>query len=194
MSCFLIICSCNSNIKWMHCQDVVEEGATWHESWRALEKAYSEGAVMSIGVSNFNDHLLQEAIDYGIIRPHLVQNHADMENLDLHVRELSHRHGILFMPYAFQRNYRHLSAKTVRLLESVAAAHEKTPRDIILRFFVQTGAVIIPRSDDPDHLAHNLEVSSSPSWSLTDAEMASLGWPADLGAWLQSLMIEQQEL
>jgi diketogulonate reductase-like aldo/keto reductase len=176
----------------MHCQDAVEADATWHASWRALEKAYAEGAVMSIGVSNFNEQLMQEVIAHGIVRPHLVQNHADMENLDLYVRELCQRYGILFMPYAFQRNYRHLSGRTVRLLEDVAAAHGKTPRDVILRFFVQTGAVIIPRSDDPEHLAHNLDASFG--WSLSGVEMASLGWPSDLSAWLESQSEGQHEL
>lgn len=52
--------SCDTSIDWMHCQDTVDPRGTWRESWRALERAYAEGAVMSIGVSNFHLGLLEE--------------------------------------------------------------------------------------------------------------------------------------
>ena len=52
--------SCDHSIDWMHCDDIVDRAATWRESWRALERAYAEGAVMSIGVSNFHVELLNE--------------------------------------------------------------------------------------------------------------------------------------
>lgn len=42
----------------MHCETSEEPSGTWRESWNALERAYAEGHVASIGVSNFNHHLL----------------------------------------------------------------------------------------------------------------------------------------
>ena len=61
----------------MHCETTEDPEGTWHGSWRALEKAYAEGRVESIGVSNFDTDLLNEisALDSSVsVLPHLVQN------------------------------------------------------------------------------------------------------------------------
>ena len=50
---------------------------------------------------------------------------------------------------------------------------------ISLKFFLSTGASIIPRSMSAEHLQQNLELVSD-RFSLTDSEMSSLGWPDDL--------------
>ncbi len=57
----LAFISCDPSIDWMHCHSAglgEAQGGTWRESWRALERLYAEGAVMSIGVSNFDTPLL----------------------------------------------------------------------------------------------------------------------------------------
>lgn len=68
-------CSCNTEIDWMHCEDTEEPGATWRESYRALEKAYDEGRILSIGVSNFDLPLLQELEQAGTLFIHKVLLH-----------------------------------------------------------------------------------------------------------------------
>lgn len=49
----------------MRCWDVEDPAATWRESYRALERAYAEGRVRSIGVSNFDLPLLRELEESG---------------------------------------------------------------------------------------------------------------------------------
>jgi diketogulonate reductase-like aldo/keto reductase len=70
----------------MHCQDTVDTSATWEDSYRALERSYSEGKVLSIGVSNFDIHLLRKLERMALVLPHIVQNWAEPGNMDMEVR------------------------------------------------------------------------------------------------------------
>ena len=130
---------------------------------------------MSIGVSNFNVNLLEELEEFSAVQPHIVQNFADMENLDLNVRKYCYEQEILYMPYAFQRNINRLSAETQAKLQQIAENHEKSVNLIVLRSFFQSHAALIPRSDNPEHIDENLKILN---WRLSDAEMISLGWPS----------------
>jgi diketogulonate reductase-like aldo/keto reductase len=84
---------CSPEVEWMHCQTTVDPEGTWQQSWRALEKAYSEGKVQSIGVSNFDVVHLDELLTFANVKPHVVQNFAAIgleggadTQLDLDVR------------------------------------------------------------------------------------------------------------
>lgn len=68
--------ACYSDIQWMHCDNVVNPEGNWHQSYKALEKAYAEGDIMSIGISNFDAELLGEIHRVSDCLPHLVQNYA----------------------------------------------------------------------------------------------------------------------
>ena len=63
----------------------------WEGSWLALEKAYAEGRVMSIGVSNFDAALLATFSDRFTVRPHIVQNWSEPVGG-------SHRHSLQTHP------------------------------------------------------------------------------------------------
>jgi diketogulonate reductase-like aldo/keto reductase len=159
----------------MHCETTVDSEGTWQGSWRALERLYSEGFLMSIGVSNFNVNLLEQLEEFSAVQPQIVQNFADIEHLDLDVRNYCYEQEILYMPYAFQRNVNLLSPDTHATLQRIAENHGKSVNLVILRSFFQSHAALIPRSDNPDHIEENLKIMN---WRLTDAEMISLGWPS----------------
>ena len=71
----------------MHCETKKDPDGTWRESWKALEKAYAEGRVMCIGVSNFDVNLLEELLDIAAVKPHVVQNYAAPGSVDIDVRK-----------------------------------------------------------------------------------------------------------
>lgn len=167
----------------MHCEDIVEQGATWRDSWRALEKAYAEGLVMSIGVSNFGLELLEEIWDFATVHPHLLQNFADAANLDLPVRKFCYEHEVLYMPYAMQRNYNHLGADVKNIISRFADAHDKSPHEVISMMFLQSRAAVIPRSDNPNHIVDNIR--NVIGWRLSDSEMNAFGWGEISDEWTQ---------
>lgn len=165
---------CRTEVDWMHCKDIVNPLGTWRETWHALEKAYAEGMVQSIGVSNFNVHLLREIEErVGVILPHVVQNWSDLSNMDSAVREWCQEREVIYQPYATNRNLHTLREPLQKNLQIIAADRQVTPQYISNQFYLQTGAVIIPRSTKYDHLKENLEIAE---WMLTEDEFEMLGW------------------
>jgi diketogulonate reductase-like aldo/keto reductase len=157
----------------MHCETTVDPDGTWQESWHALEKAYAEGRVNSIGVSNFNYELLEEIGELATVRPHLVQNHAEPGQLDNAVRSWCNVHNVAYQPYASLRN---LAMSTVSAqLKKLAEQHSVSEQTITLKFMIQTNAIVIPRAKNIAHLQENLDVFNK-DFVLNPADMQSLGW------------------
>jgi len=165
--------SCNAEVEWMHCHTAVDPEANWIESWHALEKAYAEGRVNSIGVSNFDLKLLQHLEEVGTVRPHAVQNFAKIGEMDMDVRRWCLMNNAAYQPYASQRVMSSIPQAAQVVLQRVAASHNVTVQVASLRFFLQTGAAVIPRSGNEVHLKENLGVFD---WELTVDEMNELGW------------------
>lgn len=156
----------------MHCEDTEDPQATWRETWRALEKAYSEGFIMSIGVSNFNVPLLEEVREFGTVLPHVVQNFAELGSLDSEVRHWCQEHHVIYQPYASIRNLATMEENTRKTAQEVAQRHGVSEHVLSLKFFLQSGASIIPRSTKDNHLKENLAINQ---WNLTEEEMRKLG-------------------
>lgn len=166
--------ACNVEQEWMHCETSEEPTATWRESWHALERAYAEGHVASIGVSNFDHRLLAEFDNFGSVLPHAVQNPAHPGRVDMPVREWCSLHNAVYMPYSTQVNFQKQSSSLVSIVKNAALNHAVSPNAIISRFFHQSGAAITPRSSKSAHLKENLNIHS---FALTNDEMKALGWP-----------------
>ncbi len=162
----------------MGCDRTVDPNGTWQASYLALERAYAEGLVNSIGVSNFDINLLNDLendSNFNML-PHIVQNFADFTNLDLDVREWCARNGVIYQPYASGRNIATLPDDIRSTVNDIATSVNQTAYAVQLRFFAQSGAVTIPRSQNLNHLADNLLVFN---WDLREEDMIKLGWPAD---------------
>ena len=167
---------CNKDIDWMHCDDTKDEDAIWNESWRAMEKAYAEGRLMSIGVSNFNETLLNEVASFAAIRPHVVQNWAEIGRTDDEVRTWCFKNDAVYQPYASLRNLHGISQELQGKLATIAGSKGVSMHTATLRFFLQTRSAVIPRSAREEHLRDNLNVFN---FELTPEEMKELGWHLD---------------
>ena len=165
----------------MHCETTVDPAGTWRESWRALEREYAEGRLLSIGVSNFDVTLLEELKGLppsgALVLPHVVQNHGEPGNIDAAVRswcdDPRQGAGAVYQPYASLRNLAALPVQLQQALSSSALKRGVSEHAVALRFFLQTGAACIPRSTQTAHLRENLQVLQ---WKLEDDEMRALGW------------------
>jgi len=158
----------------MHCDDTKDPDAVWTESWRALEKAYAEGRLMSIGVSNFNVTLLDEVSSFASIRPHVVQNWAEPGHVDDDVRGWCFKNDAVYQPYASIRNLHHMDKDMQNKVAAIAESKKVSSHAVTLKFFLQTGAALIPRSSSELHLTENLKIFDMEDFS--HEEMASLGW------------------
>lgn len=139
-------------------------------AWKTMEKAYKEGRVRALGLSNFPQEKIAEVIDHAEIKPQLVtvECHPYFAQSDL--REYLSQYGIVIEAwYPLGHGDKGLQEEPV--FTKLAEKYGKTPAQVILRWHVQMGTSIIPGSKNPTHIADNADIFD---FELTDEEMAEV--------------------
>lgn len=134
-------------------------GGNWQASWRAMEDAYEKGLVRAIGVSNFRRDELQELV-YRVarIKPHVVQNWMDPFHQETDTRDFCRKHNISFMAYSTLGTQWRTPKNPVAssdVLREIAQRTNTTSFDVVLKWAIQRGAVVIPRSTSEKHIKAN---------------------------------------
>ena len=144
--------------------------ANWREGYRQIEKAYKEGKVKAIGLSNFPDELLREAIDTMEIKPQMVQVEAHPYFPQTELKKILAETGMGLMAwYPLGHGDKTLIEQPV--FGELGKKYGKTNAQIILRWHVQSGNVVIPGSKNPDHIRDNFDIFD---FTLTDEDMAEI--------------------
>jgi diketogulonate reductase-like aldo/keto reductase len=126
------------------------------ETWKALEQLLADGRVRSIGVSNFEiEHLERLAAETDIV-PALNQVELHPEFPQQELRDYHDSHGILTEAWAPLGQNRGL-LDDHRIVE-IAEKLGRTPAQVVLRWHVQIGNVVIPKSVNPDRIRENIDV------------------------------------
>lgn len=138
------------------------------ETIGALCQARRDGLARHIGVSNFSASRLADAV--ALADEPLVANQCEYHpRLDQSALIAAcRRHGVAFVGYAPIGSGNLLDDP---LLATIAARHDRTPAQIVLRWHVQQGTVAIPRSSNPARVAQNIDLAG---FTLTDADMAAI--------------------
>ncbi|MBJ7336320.1 aldo/keto reductase [Mycolicibacterium sp.] len=138
------------------------------ETFRAFAHLRDQGRVRSIGVSNFEPEHLTILIDETGIVPAVnqIELHPLLPQAEL--RELHARLGIATEAWSPLGQGSLLENATVT---SVADAHGKTPAQVLIRWHVQLGNIVIPKSVNPDRIASNFDVFD---FELSEQDMASI--------------------
>ena len=140
------------------------------ESWLALEEIQKSGKARSIGVSNFQKAHLDEILEAGTIVPAVnqVELHPAFAQRDLW--QFCHHKGIHIESWGplGQGKY---ELFTMPPVAEAAAAHGKTPAQVVIRWHLQTGTIVFPKSSTPDRLAENFDVFD---FELTAEQMAAI--------------------
>lgn len=144
--------------------------ANWREGYRKIEKAYKEGKVKAIGLSNFPEDLLKEAIETMDIKPHVVQVEAHPYFLQTELKAFLAETGMGLMAwYPLGHGDKNLINEPV--FAKLAGRYGKTNAQIILRWHVQSGNVVFPGSRNPEHIRDNFDIFD---FALTGEEMAEI--------------------
>jgi 2,5-diketo-D-gluconate reductase A len=139
------------------------------ETWRALEQLYADGRVRAIGVSNFTVPHLQRLLDETTVVPAVNQIELHPGFLQEPTRDFDSRHGIVTESWSpLGRGHGLLDDPVVT---GIADAHGKTPAQVVLRWHVQLGCIVIPKSTHEQRIRENIDVFDL---ELTEAEMAAL--------------------
>ncbi|MBQ6325930.1 MAG: aldo/keto reductase [Clostridia bacterium] len=142
----------------------------WREGYRAIEKAYKTGKVKAIGLSNFPDELLVEAIDTMEIKPQVAQVEAHPYFPPTDLKQILTKTGMALMAwYPLGHGDKTLIQQPV--FTELAAKYGKSNAQIILRWHVQSGNIVIPGSKNPAHIRDNFDIFD---FALTDGDMAAI--------------------
>ena len=139
------------------------------DTWQVMEESVSQGKVRSIGVSNFNNHHLDELLAYAKIRP--VVNQIEVHPFMTQEENISYNHQLGIQVEAWGPfGQGDIDVVGHPLLQSLAQKYHKTASQVVLRWIVQRGLITIPRAK-PNHFAENLEIMS---FKLSEEDMASV--------------------
>lgn len=138
------------------------------ESWQVLETLYAEGKTRSIGVSNFRSHHIEEVLHAGQLAPHVNQLEFNPGNQDNDTLAFCREKGIVFEAWSPLGNGKYTSDETIA---AIAARYDKTVAQVILRWILQKGIVVFPKSVHKERIIQNTQLFD---FALIDREMAIL--------------------
>ncbi|MFC9975076.1 aldo/keto reductase [Spirillospora sp. NPDC127200] len=139
------------------------------DTWRAMEKLRADGRVRAIGVSNFTVEALRRVIDEAEVVPAVnqIELHPYLQQNGL--REFHEEHGIRTEAWSPLGQGKGLLEDPA--LAPIAEAHGKSPAQVVLRWHLQLGNVVIPKSVTPSRIAENFDVFD---FELTGDDMAAI--------------------
>ena len=135
--------------------------------YRLMEKAYKEGKVRAIGLSNFNEEKIKEILDICEIKPAVLQTEIHPYDQEKELKEFLKQTGMAIQAwYPLGHGDENLLKEPVFM--ELGQKYRKEPAQIILRWHVQSGNIVIPGSKNPVHIQDNFELFD---FTLTQQEM-----------------------
>jgi diketogulonate reductase-like aldo/keto reductase len=142
-----------------------------YKAWRDLEALYEEGLIRSIGVSNYTPDRLVDLVQYNKVVPAVNQIETNLHAQQRDCRKWMDKLDIRHMGYAPLGQGRMNEVYDDPALKAIAERHGKTTRQVVLRFQLQQGVIIIPKTVHPDRLKENIDLFN---FELTADEMQTL--------------------
>ena len=138
------------------------------DSWRALIRLREEGRARSIGVSNFHEAHLRKIIDETGVIPAINQIELHPWLPQAHMRDIDARLGIKTEAWSPLGSGRLIDDPVIA---EVAAKHGKSPAQVMVRWSIQLGNIVLPKSVTPERIEQNIDVFD---FVLDDADMAAI--------------------
>ena len=142
----------------------------YYGTWRAMEEAYKAGKIRAIGVSNFMPDRFVDLCGFVDIAPMVNQLEVHVFQQQRAIRPYLEKHGSQLMawsPLAQGKN----DLFTHPILTEIGARYGKTAAQVDLRFLIQSGVVVIPKSTRRERMVENFDLFD---FHLTDGEMEQL--------------------
>ena len=147
-----------------------QPAGNWLAGYRQLEKALKEGKARSIGISNFEGKYIQELETKWETAPQFIQVEAHPYFTQKDLRVTLDKYGIKLMSW-YPLGHGDKSLIQEPVFAELGKKYGKTPAQVILRWHVQMGFVVIPGSKNVDHIKDNLNIMD---FELTADEMAEI--------------------
>ena len=137
------------------------------QAWKALEAAYKAGKVRAIGVSNFLREDLENLLENTEIKPMVNQVLCHIGNTPLELIEFCQSKEIKVEAYSPIGHGAILNRKDVK---AIATKYDVSVAQLSLKYALQLGIVVIPKTSNPDHMKNNAELD----FEISDADMETL--------------------
>ena len=138
--------------------------------YRMMEKAYKEGKVRAIGLSNFSKEQIQEILDICEVKPAVLQTEVHPYNQEKELKSFLDKEGIMIQAwYPLGHGDHALLEDTV--ITGLAEKYGKSTVQVILRWHIQSGNIVIPGSKNPEHIKSNFDLFD---FELTDDDMEQM--------------------
>lgn len=139
-------------------------------SWKAMEELYKEGKIRAIGVSNFDSVQLADLMAKAEIKPAVNQIELNPFFQQPEMQRMIEKFGVQvegWSPFAQGRN----GLFTNKVLIEIGKKYNKTAAQVTLRWLIQRGIIVIPRTSNPDYMKENLNVFD---FKLNKSEMQKI--------------------
>lgn len=138
--------------------------------YQLMEKAYKEGKVKAIGLSNFDKEQIREILEICEVKPAVLQTEVHPYSQEKELKEFLENKEIAIQAWypLGHGDYRLLKEQ---VFSRLAEKYDKSNAQIILRWHIQAGNIVIPGSKNPEHIQANMDLFD---FSLTDAEMSEI--------------------
>lgn len=138
--------------------------------YRLMEKAYKEGKVKAIGLSNFNEKQIQEILDICEVKPAVLQTEVHPYSQEKKLKEFLDKEGIVIQAW-YPLGHGDKALQQEPLFTELGKKYGKSNAQVILRWHIQDGNIVIPGSKNPAHIKDNFDLFD---FALTDDEMAKI--------------------
>ena len=138
--------------------------------YRLMEKAYKEVKVRAIGLSNFTPEQVQEILDICEVKPAVLQTEVHPYSQEKKLKEFLDKEGIVIQAW-YPLGHGDKALIQEPLFTEFGKKYGKSNAQIILRWHIQAGNIVIPGSKNPAHIKDNFNLFD---FALTDDEMAKI--------------------
>lgn len=138
--------------------------------YQLMEKAYQEGKVRAIGLSNFNKAQIQEILKICNVKPAILQTEVHPYSQEKELKAFLEQEKMAIQAW-YPLGHGDKGLIQEPLFAKLAEKYQKSSAQIILRWHVQNGNVVIPGSKNPAHIRDNFDLFD---FSLSDEEMAEI--------------------
>lgn len=142
----------------------------YYGAWRALEELYDEGKLRAIGISNFYPDRMIDIVSFSRIKPMINQIEIHPHNQQTIAKEWNEKYGLqleAWAPFGEGRG----DMFNIPELKKIAKKHNKTTAQVILRWHLQRGIVVIPKSTHIERMEENFNVFD---FELSNEDMTTI--------------------
>ena len=138
--------------------------------YRQMEKAYKEGKVRAIGLSNFNEAQIREILEICEVKPSVLQTEVHPYSQEKALKQFLAQEGMVIQAW-YPLGHGDKALLSEPLFAELGEKYGKSAAQIILRWHMQDGNIVIPGSKNPDHIKANFDLFD---FALTSDEMARI--------------------